>query len=335
MFGPTTIHLEHEFYLLIALALLTISSLQALYKNSFGTSGDIRFVALVSLWLSRHLILRWLCTTDKSTNLSPSLLGVLVHWLTSYITAGQFFDRPNPQVVGKQIGTNHGDDGRTGATISSFFLPSMLFTWQYVKVWIFYPILRLQEQTLAVFGENGGQNSTSTTTVTKRGRDKSSSHSSSSLTINQTYSYWSKFWHMYGPSLQMIIPIVTMAYYFWFLFFSKSQPEVSHALTMNTRSTLGSDFSASDIKPYGAYQKMTKPTWAQVMFYVSCGGTLISILLYGRIIYPIADLVAGTNVLKAVRNESKLHGSQSSSSVSIDPFDLFRNKKRDESIPTR
>jgi hypothetical protein len=65
------------------------------------------------------------------------------------------------------------------------------------------------------------------------------------------------------------------------------------------------DDIGSNITPYGAYKKMLPPTWGQVLYYLSCGGTLLSIVLYGRVFLPLPDLVAGSNVLKAMRNESK------------------------------
>jgi hypothetical protein len=243
-FGSTTIHLQHEFYLLLALTLLIISSFQALYKGSLGVKGDYQFILLSSLWLSRHLLLRWLCTNDASTSRCPTLTGVLAHWITSHFMAGQYFDRPDPQVVARQIGTQHADDGRIathGATLSSFFLPSILYTWHFFKVWIYYPFLQLQESLWGAFMNNHHHHR--------------SFSPSANVSINNAYSTWSKFWSLHGPSVQMIIPVSTMAFYFWFLFFARSQNEVSHALTMNTRSSNDPN-EPFDTKPYGAYQKV-------------------------------------------------------------------------------
>jgi hypothetical protein len=323
IFGPTTLHLQHEFYLLLALSLLTVSSLQALYKGSLGLIGDFQLVFLAALWLSRYALLRWLCTWDNSTSRSPTVGGVLAHWITSSVVAGQYFDRPNPQVVARQIGAQHTDDGRTGATLSSFFSPSILFTWQLAKVWIWNPIVALQENVWGILNESGRRRSVASGTESRRGLEHATS--STSLGLNQAYSYWNKFWSMYGPSLQMIIPVTTMAFYLWYLFFSRTQTDVSHALTMNARSQ-PHEMNAFGSKPYGAYKKMETPLWSQVLFYLSCGGTLVSILLYGRVILPIADLVAGNNVLKSVRNESKVYGSQPTAAV------RFRSSIRRRSV---
>lgn len=312
MLGPTTIHLQHEVYLLLALSLLIVSSLQALYKGSLGMRGDYQFVLLATLWLSRHLVVRWLCVSDNSTNRSPTLFGVLAHWITSHVMAGQYFDRPSPHIVARQVGTHHSDDSRTAATLSSFFLPSILYSWQLFVVWIWHPIIQLQEILLNRLDDNGKKRPLVPLglTASRRGRECAPANP----TLIKVYSSWNKFWTRYGPSLQMIIPVTTMAFYFWYLFFSRPDTEMPYALTMTTRGNHPQDTGVFDTKPYGAYQKMEKPLWTQVLFYLSCGGTLASIFLYGRVILPIADFVAGSNVLKAVRNESK---SQPSSGVSF------------------
>jgi len=218
--------------------------------------------------------------------------------------AGQYFDRPDPQVVAKQVGTPHADEGRTGATISSFFLPSIRFSWQLVTVRILEPFISLYESLWGLLkGKKGRRSKTS---LTGRISHRVQESSTTNPTITMIHSYWTKLWSTFGPSLQMIIPVSTMAFYLWYLMFAQPKAEKLYALTMNTR---GPDEATSvKSKPYGAYQKVEKPHWSQVLFYISCGGTLISIILYGRVVLPIADLVAGSNVLKAVRNESRAGG---------------------------
>ena len=328
--GPTTIHLQHEFYLLVSLSLLTISSLQALYKNTFGLMGDIFFVLLSSLWLARYPIIRWLCTWDNSTNRRPTLTGVIAHWISSYFVAGQYFDRPNRHIVSKQIGTPSSDDGRGAQrfTLSSFLIPSVLYTWRMLKVWIWFPLYEIYEFLLRLLDQNDQSASPSTRHSSaklvqpRRGeQQRPGSQRHLHPYVTTAYSYLSKFWAIYGTPLQMIIPVVTSTFYIWHLVFAATGPtQTSHALTMNTRSGQSQDFNNYDTKPYGAYKKLEIPSWSDVLFYLSFGGTLISILLYGRTILPFADLVAGNNVLKAVRNEAKLLGSQSSSGVSTMVF---------------
>eukprot|EP00546_Thalassionema_frauenfeldii_P022209 CAMPEP_0178906160 /NCGR_PEP_ID=MMETSP0786-20121207/6673_1 /TAXON_ID=186022 /ORGANISM="Thalassionema frauenfeldii, Strain CCMP 1798" /LENGTH=362 /DNA_ID=CAMNT_0020577841 /DNA_START=692 /DNA_END=1780 /DNA_ORIENTATION=+ len=76
------------------------------------------------------------------------------------------------------------------------------------------------------------------------------------------------------------------------------QPTTRHDGSYTTRD-VGGQMST------GAYEAVRKPSWYQVLFLISCAGTMLSILFYGRISFPIPDLVAGTNVLKAVRNEAR------------------------------
>jgi hypothetical protein len=320
--GPTTLHLQHELYLLVALCLLTVSSLHSIYKKSFGIVGDCQFILLATLWLSRHVLLRWLVTSDISTSRSPTLFGVLSHWITSHFMAGQFFDRPNPQVVTKQTGTHHSDETRGGPiNISSFFLPSILYTWQMANVWIWHPLLQLQEIIWKRINENPKGRRVETS-----GRNSSSSmvshreRTTANPSVAKAYLIWNTFWTSFGPTLQVVIPAATLSFYLWKLFFASDlKHATSHALIMNPQRSSQSqqDLNEFETKPYGAYKRMEKPQWQQVLFFLSCGGTLVSILLYGRVFLPIADLVAGNNVLKSVRDESKLYAGSSSSGVSM------------------
>jgi hypothetical protein len=321
--GPTTIHLHQEVYLFISLLLLTVSSLQGIYKDSLGLTGDYLFLLLVGFWLARYPIIRWVCTSETSTSRSPTVGGVTAHWLTSHFMAGQYFDRPSAEVVAKQLGTQPPDDERNGATLSSFFLPSFMVTWQFLKVWILFPAIRARE-----FVDrrrhinpkiNKGHNRK------KGNRNNNTSYNRRSLKINKAFSHWSKFRNHYGPPLQMIIPATTLAFYAWVLTFAGTDEEESHVLTMNTGTDIQSQLQDNvdnplDFGPYGAYQKMKKPSWYEVLYLMSAFGTLASIAIYGRLILPIFDLVAGGNVLKALRNDPKTHGNHGnhgSSGVSI------------------
>jgi len=50
------------------------------------------------------------------------------------------------------------------------------------------------------------------------------------------------------------------------------------------------------------------PSWVSLMFLVISFGTAASLLFYGRIMLPIPEFVAGTNVLKAIRAETRILG---------------------------
>jgi hypothetical protein len=95
--GPTTLHLQHELGLLMTLTFLTTASLVGLYRTTFGTSGDCAYILLSSLWLSRHLVFRFLVTTDTYCAGYPILSWTrLRHWLTRFFLLltppGQYFD---------------------------------------------------------------------------------------------------------------------------------------------------------------------------------------------------------------------------------------------------
>ncbi|KAL3914919.1 MAG: hypothetical protein SGILL_005888, partial [Bacillariaceae sp.] len=153
----------------------------------------------------------------------------------------------------------------------------------------------------------------------KHNRRNSASNSINSLssvspTSASSYytSYASTLWRQYGPSLQMIVPFATMAFILWYGLVVDEETEPPNALTMNTHSANGGSAMGvlelglgGTIKPYGAYKKMVAPSWGQVLYYLSCGATVLSIIMYGRIFLPFPDLVAGNNVLKAMRAESK------------------------------
>jgi hypothetical protein len=63
---------------------------------------------------------------------NPTLIGVVVHWITSYVTAGQYMDRPDPQLVVKNAGTLKEVLANTSYTLH--------FLW--VRLW--YPLLRFR-----------------------------------------------------------------------------------------------------------------------------------------------------------------------------------------------
>ena len=98
-FGPTVVHLELEVYHLCCMLLLSIGSLKGLYKETFGSyTADYYFIFVIVAALSRHLLFRIWCTWDPSTHGTPSLSGLISHFLQSYVTAGQSFDRPAPLI---------------------------------------------------------------------------------------------------------------------------------------------------------------------------------------------------------------------------------------------
>ncbi|KAL9190779.1 hypothetical protein ACHAXT_000485 [Thalassiosira profunda] len=78
-----------------------------------------------------------------------------------------------------------------------------------------------------------------------------------------------------------------------------NQPENSQANYWRNQSPFPAP-ATFDVQP---------PSWVSLMFLVITFGTGASLLFYGRILLPIPEFVAGTNVLKAIRTETKLLGS--------------------------
>ncbi|KAG7365304.1 hypothetical protein IV203_038507 [Nitzschia inconspicua] len=346
--GPTTLHLQHEFYLWISLVLLAISSFQSLYRNEveapFGSLiGDYKFIGLLALWLSRHLILRWATTWDPSDSLRPTFWGVCSHWITSYVMAGQYFDRPDPEVVAKQMGTQnyHGNidnrqPGKTRAAIRDLMWPSLIYTWRYVKATLLYPLMdvcdtfvssrAIQSKPLKRSAPSTPKaNQSSASHRKQRRRNSGNVNPLSSVAATRTPSYYISYirrtWKNYGPPLQMLIPIVTFAFYLFYGFFMEEEDEPPTPLTTQAYSSADSATVAGDlingiganVKPYGAYKRWPMPSLFHILFYTSFGGTMYSIMMYGRIVPPIPDLVAGSNVLKAMRNEAKHYQQQQTS----------------------
>ena len=143
-----------------------------------------------------------------------------------------------------------------------------------------------------------------------------------SLGVTQAHAYWNEFWNVY-VSLQTLIPILTVVFYIWYCVVSMREPELSYPLTMNTRSVVEEEL---DSKAFGSYTKLLQPTTTQMVMVLSAGGTLAAILLYNQTVLPLPDLVAGSNVLKAVRNEAKVNVSHTTVSCGFSTY-LLHSKQ--------
>jgi hypothetical protein len=307
-FGPTTLHLKHEFYLWLSLSILSISSLQSVYRKSFGLSGDYFYCILASLWLSRHLLLRCLCTRDTSTLRSPTLTGIIVHWITSLVMVGQYLDRPDAAVVAKHAGTTlHGieDDTPTFSVI-----PSLTYTILFLKMSIWYPLLHATTQ----------GNQSIVRSQRRHSRERSGKHNEQVATTQQINHPWIAvqyprlvlFWHNHGLRIQPMMVILVFVSIIWNLIFTPHTQSLTYASTMASSIT-ASDYTDTEIGAYGVYEPLKPISWARIFFLMSCASTLSSIIAYGRITLPIPDLVAGSNVIKAVRNEVRGNSQQKSS----------------------
>lgn len=303
LFGATTRHFQHENFLAISLLLLTSSNLQALYQGSFGTIGDLKYLYLSFLWLSRFAILRWLCCSDVSTNKNPTFGGLFAHWMSSQVVAGQYFDRPNQQILAKQIGNHHTDDVQSSVTWSSFMSPSVLYALNLVKVRIWFPLLTFKER-ISTNGSFSGNGSKDSSNKREKRKMRPEGGTANPGRLSQVLSLWRRVWGSNGQTLHFVLAVSTVLFYAWYFLIKSDIAETSKSTAGGSRDYV----SMEEGVPYGAYRIYEKPKWSDAFFYVTSFGTLLSIALYGRLVLPFPDLVAGTNVLKAVRNEAKVFG---------------------------
>lgn len=304
----TWIHLQHEGFLLLALTLLSAASFQSIYKEKFGLPGDIIFCSLTTLWLSRYILARWICTLDNSTCAAPTIQGVLAHLLSSHFFAGQYFDRPSPQVLVKNGIGKVGEDGRATGW-STFVMPSVLAAWDWFRVRILFPTLKRRDASYSTVGRSNLDSSSHhqhhhNTPHQTKGRKGDNSLSTSSLSqqrmppmMQSALQSWGKIYNSLSPALQISIPACTLIYYTWKLPFAR------YLLPFTARHRFATDSSASS----SLEATLEPPEWSEV-FFVASLPTVVSLLCFSRLINPIPDLVAGSNVLKAVRNEAKNQG---------------------------
>ena len=279
----------------------------------YASPMDVHLGYLDKCQSSKRLIFRfWLyCTLIKPltyytllTSLfhHQTIRGVLTHWITSYATAGQYFDRPSPQLLAKQAGVG---DSRT---LSAFTSSSFRYTWNLILVRILFPFLKQRQGNRkhaptrsgnVKSAEVSAHHQTQPPSFRRKGgdRDTASSvagHTGMGPSLHKILQLWN---NKIAPLIQISIPACTLIYYTWRLPFAKYLFPLSGA----------GKSSIDDMKWFGAFQKMEQPPWSEVFFVISVP-TVISLLFFTRLINPIPDLVAGSNVLKAVRNEAKTFG---------------------------
>jgi hypothetical protein len=111
----------------------------------------------------------------------------------------------------------------------------------------------------------------------------------------------------YGPPLQLVAASAAFGFFGAF-FFQEETPfrrMESHAIAMQPGINQDNMISDGNVDPEGAYDPLSPPSWTRVLVYISCTGTVLSVWFFLRISFPIPDLVAGMNVLKALRSEGK------------------------------
>jgi len=228
----------------------------------------------------------------------------LTHWITSYATAGQYFDRPSPQVLAKQTG-----DNRSITTTSSSASSSLGYTWNLVRVRFLNPILKhTQYGNQGISGDDliSIEDTSHTQPHPFRVKNKKGEIDSASnvASAHTGMTLWLRkallMWNMSSPLVHVGVAAITLICYTWKL------PFANYLLPF-------SNVGRNDTE-YVWFRKTEKPAWSEVLFVISVP-TVISLLVYTRLINPIPDLVAGSNVLKAVRNEAKAFGVASNVSI--------------------
>ena len=363
-FGPTTVHLEHETYLLISLAILGYASIL-----------DIRFTALITLWLSRNLILRWMLTAhDNLTSASEKSIpffGETYHrfqfhpienaisFISTIALAGQTFDRPNPHVVAKFIGTNH--------TAADMIVENDLGSVLHASGSSSRNAHHRRGSAHGGYHHGGGAERSHADAFREWFQTtfyKLRELVPSSFAVASSEAYWTNLARSFGPSPQLLLQVTTIffLYFCWFYplsedgggfvpYFSTAYNDIlqvlwdvynivanrnliyyhygrddttsgplviNHALIMEPLPDGGpamgysGEITIDKTKTFEMYQHTYEPTWLDLSYYVVLCGTCLGILLYGRVLLPIPDLVAGSNVLSTFKEGTTVLGGGSS-----------------------
>jgi hypothetical protein len=226
------------------------------------------------------------------------MTGVLAHWITSLVMVGHYMDRPDASVVAKHVGTaSHGGEDDVPALS---VLPSLAYTIQYLKAIIWYPFLRASI-------DNNDNAASSRRDSSERSRKDNRAASTTTSTMHPLLAKMlpqlAFFWHSYGPGVQPLLVLSVFLTIVWNLFVSFPTRSRNYALALPSSNIATATAAYADAET-AAYAHVDPFSWARILFLMSSGSTLACIFLYGRITFPIPDLVAGSNVLKAVRHES-------------------------------
>lgn len=221
-----------------------------------------------------------------------------MNWITSYVTAGQYCDRPDPQVVAKNNGGIPSDE--------AFSLwPSFSYTLHYLRTSIWYPLTSLLGNT-APDGQKQAQSSPA-----HQRRRSSATPAATPSWRTSSYFQWITWWRDRGPSIQMMLFVVIAVIMLWD-FVGEVYPRGTNGPSINSN-----DADNINIAPHGVYRDLEPPSRFKLLLFLARTPTLLTLFWYGRIVLPIPDLVAGANVLKSVRAEALLSGQSSTSASGV------------------
>lgn len=154
------------------------------------------------------------------------------------------------------------------------------------------------------------------------------------MRTSDMYRALEKLWEASPPS-QLVVAVLTMAFllsgwlfslggYDWLLGNATGTNGAEYQTVESNVPNWGNPNLNSNGQPDGSSQgaywrnqspfpapatfDASPPSWVSLMFLVITFGTAASLLLYGRVMLPIPEFVAGTNVLKAIRAETRILG---------------------------
>jgi len=214
--------------------------------------------------------------------------------------AGQYMDRPDASVVAKHVGTSH--HGAEEDAPALLLLPSLTFTIQYFKIRLWYPFINATMEAGAPLTPSSRQQHASNERSRKDKTYSATSSSTAIAWIDKIYHQSLLIWYNHGPGSQLLLVVFVAVMIVWsFVVSSPARESRTYALNIAT----GAEYTEEETEARGAYAALEPVSWAHVFLLMSAGTTLACIMWYGRILLPIPDLVAGSNVLKAVRNEAR------------------------------
>ena len=316
----TAVHTHHEHHLTLALSLVALSSLEAVYREKFGRVEDYVYVAMVFAWLSRHVMLRWICTNDRSTTRKPTPFGVLVHWISSSVVAGQYFDRTDSVPLS--------DEGTLQSAV--FGMPSLAYTVHYFRTAFVHPLLRMKDSLYRFWLYLSGRRRATVAPRDLTFEDRSTTRNdrdgldpTDDVTTTLGNHKLKQLWTNYVPTPRFAVPfmVVLILAVQFIRIFQHDRTSQYHVLTAHLTDKHHRDHKGAAF-PLGRYHPYIPVTLSNIVVFAMFSGTVVCFVLYGRITMPFPDLVAGGNVLEDVRNEARggANNNNNSNTIGVSPF---------------
>lgn len=331
--GVSWVHLEHEFILLTSSLFLTTSSLMSMYRHSFPKAADLQYIMLTVLWLARYPIHRIICTTDtNSTRYGAKdgwkffhLISSRLQWFWIFATSGgQYYDVPatiftssvsedisNPSSKGEEMRYNNNIQRMNHSSLIKIFPLHLLCFVISILKWMFQIV------------HVGRSSKRINNTITTSGRTTKGEHQDEE-----------SFWHIYRIQLKkmehgmssywvlshiqiliFIFSLVVFSFHLYHHYIVWSLPanklHSSNGRLVGNMNYLPSDDSSNwipnNLRMLTRLTKMFKVdsetanavvnklySWSGVFMTMMMFGCVGSLLVFGRIILPLPDLVKTT-----------------------------------------